>query len=120
MTLTAKTVSTVKNAEGKAKVFRGTGDASASAYSPGAGKRVQYAVGEYNFSVDGGLATDAIFGTGVFVPKNAIVTRSGIFNHTVVVGPAEVGATLYGAQVAATDSADFNLVVSAGVASVIG
>lgn len=122
MTLTAKTVSTTRNTVGKAQTFRGSGDASASSYSPGANKRVQYAVGEYNFSEDGALLADAIFGTGVFVPPNAVVTRSGLFNHTVMTssGTPEVGATLYGAQVAADDSADFNLVVSAAIATVLG
>ena len=121
MTLTAKTVSTTRNTVGKAQTFRGSGDASATAYSRGAGKRVMYAVGEWNFDEDGALAADAVFGTGVFVPKNAIVTRSGLFNHTVTTsgGSPEVGATLYGAQVAATDSADYNLVVSAALATVV-
>ena len=116
MALTAKTVSTTRNTVGKAQVFRGDGDESG--YAPGSGRSFRVAVGEYNFAEDGALAADAIFGTGVFVPANSVVVRAGLFTETDVTGAPNIGATLYGAMVAATASADFNLVADATVTTV--
>lgn len=135
MTLTAKTVSskrrpyvpaagtdgdgTIGSGIPKALMDRGDGFEGGNV-TPGNGKAVCYAVAEYDFSEDGAVGAAAFFGTGVLVPANAVVTRAGMYTDVLVAGPAQNGATLYGAGVGATASADNNLVASAAVETVIG
>ena len=133
MALTPKTVSSKRNFAGhqseetpvtttfmpSAQTVRGDGFFDPQ-FTPGADKAVQVAVASYDFTKDGALASGAIFGTGVFVPKNAVVTRAGLYTDVLVAGPSHNQVTLYGAGVGATASADANLVASTAVSSVIG
>lgn len=133
MALTPKTVSSPRNYSGhdseetpvvqsrKLTTVTTRGDGFVSSKPQvGANQAMAYAVGEYSFKEDGALASGAIFGTGVFVPANAVVTEAGLYTDILVVGPDQIEVTLYGAGVGATASADANIVAAASVASVIG
>ena len=134
MALTPKTVSTKRNYAGHdseatpvaftgrlpgSQLFRGDGFVG-SRPSVGANQAMGMAIGSYDFTVDGALASGAIFGTGVYVPAQALVIRAGLYTDVLVAGPSNIAATLYGAGVGATASADYNLVASAAVTSTIG
>jgi len=119
MALTAKTASSSRNANPGAQIHRGDGNVTQGALD-GSNRAQYYAVAEYDFSQDGALASGAIWGSGVFVPKHAVVTRAGLYTETLVVGPDTLAVTLYGATVAATASADDNLVASHTVTSTQG
>jgi len=101
-------------------INRGDGNNDQGGNDGGASRGQYYAVAEYDFSKDGAIAADAIWGTGVYIPKNAVVTRAAQYTETLLVGPPEMGVTLYGATIAATASADFNLLASTAIATVQG
>ena len=119
MALTAKTDSSDRGTGQLAQIRRGDGNTEPGAMD-GANRGQYYAVAEYDFSKDGALASGAIWGSGVYVPKDAVVTRAGLYTETLVAGPSNIGCTLYGATVAATASADFNLVADAAVTTTQG
>lgn len=119
MTLTAKTASSARNTGQLAQVNRGDGNVDAGP-GVGAAHAALYAVAEYDFSKDGALASGAIWGSGVKVPKHAVVYRAGLYTETAVVGPSNLAVTLSGATAAATASADDNLVADHAVSTVQG
>lgn len=106
MTLTAKvaTIGRVGSVNGDDTVgsglghpvrWRGQGNEEPG-YQVGAGQVKHVAVAEYDFAKDGALTFAALAGngSGVWIPKDALVTHSFIHVHTAPVGPTNMSVSL--------------------------